>query len=191
MSAASTSNRPRTVEDLIALEAETGERYEIIDGEFVETTVSLKSSNTNSRFNQYLGNFLESSSLGEVFDSELIIELPKSTRHADVSVIFAARLPGDDVDISRFVGAPDVVVEVVSPSDRAKDVNDKVQEWLDSGAQVVWLATPFNRQVTVYRRGVRPRLLTDGDLLDGEDVLPGFSVEVSRLFPSRAGSRAE
>ena len=188
MSAASTS-KPKTVEDLLALEAETDERYEIIDGEFVEVTVSDESSETNSAFGYHLFGFVTENRLGRVYDSEMIYELPKSIRKADVSAILADRVPR--TQISHFAGAPDVVVEVISPSDRWADVRNKVQEWLDAGARIVWLAAPSSGEVTVYRRGQRSRTLIEGEVLDGEDVLPGFSVEVSRLVPSRAESRQE
>ena len=187
---ASPTSRPKTADDLIALEAETGERFEVVDGAFVEVHVSRKSSSTNSKFNRYLGDFVDKHHLGEVFDSEMIFDLPRSTRHADVSVVLTERLPGDE-DVSRFVGAPDVVVEVVSPTDRFSSVRRKVQEWLDAGAQVVWLANPESAEVSVYRRGHSVRTLGIDDTLDGEDVLPGFSVAVSDLFPARTTARQE
>ncbi len=179
---ASPTSKPKTVADLIELEAETERRYEIVDGEFVEVEVSNRSSETNSAFNAFLFMFLRQSGLGRSYDSEMICELPKSTRKPDVAVLLSDRVPAQDS--SYFVGAPDVVVEVVSPTDRYSSVRRKVQEWLDAGAQLVWLANPEIGEVSVYRRGQPVRTLTVDETLDGEDVLPGFSVAVRDLFPS-------
>ena len=187
MSAEPTS-KPKTVEDLLALEAETYKRYEIVDGEFVETCVSDKSSETGQAFGAFLFMFVRQHRLGRVYDADMLFDLPQSTRKADVSVVLGDRVP--QVEVSHFVGAPDIVVEVISPSDRWKDIRAKVQEWLDSGATIVWLASPDSGEVFVFRRGRPLRTLTENDVLDGEDVLPGFTVPVSELFPSRQESRA-
>ena len=75
-----------------------------------------------------------------------------------------------------FQGAPDIAVEVVSPSDRASEVAAKVQDWLQAGCSVVWVVDPENRSVTVYRSRNEIAVLTASDTLSGGDVLPGFSV---------------
>ena len=175
----------KSVDDLVELEAEGHGRYEIIDGDFVEVEVSLESSETNVNFAFELGLYIRQHRIGRVFDAELIYDLPKSTRHADVSVILNHRLP--DKDASRYVGAPDLLVEVVSPTDRQHAVSLKAQEWLDAGARIVWVADPPVRQIAVYRRG-KARLLTADEVLDGEDVLPGFSVPVASFFPEPLGA---
>jgi len=182
-------SEPKTIDDLLALEAETGGRFEIVDGEFVETSVSRDSSFVNSRFNRFLGEYVERERIGEVYDGEMSFALPESTRKADASVVLNQKLPTGDV--SHFTGPPDVVVEVASPSDKWTNIRNKIQEWLDAGAQLVWLATPSASEITIFRRGKRPRIVGEGDVLDGEDVLPGFSVEVSRFFPAREEARQE
>lgn len=180
---------PKTIEDLFALEESVALRFELVDGELVELPVSNKSSRTNALFGHFLVSYALATGAGDVFDSEMTYELMKSVRRADASFFLSERSPVEE--ISRFVGAPDVVVEVVSPSDKWNDIRNKVQEWLDNGARLVWLATPSAREVMIFRRGQRPRTVGAGDVLEGEDVLPGFSVEVDQLFPVPSESRQQ
>jgi Uma2 family endonuclease len=77
---------------------------------------------------------------------------------------------------------PDLVVEVLSPSDRLGMVMRKVQQYLRAGIAMVWVVDGESRNVTVYRTGREPRVLEENEALDGEEVLPGFTCAVSELF---------
>jgi Uma2 family endonuclease len=78
--------------------------------------------------------------------------------------------------------APDLVVEVVSPSDDADDMQLKIKEWLDAGARMVCYVYPSSRQVVIYRSLRDVRVLTDADTLLGDDILPDFSLPVNEIF---------
>jgi Uma2 family endonuclease len=80
------------------------------------------------------------------------------------------------------VGAPDLAVEVVSPSDTVSDVEEKVAEWLAGGARMVWVVSPKLHTVTVYRSLIDIVTLTAKDTLDGADVVPGFQMRVAEIF---------
>jgi Uma2 family endonuclease len=77
---------------------------------------------------------------------------------------------------------PDLVVEVLSPSDRLGMVMRKVQQYLRAGIAMVWVVDAESRNVTVYRTGREPRVLEENEVLDGEEVLPGFTCAVAELF---------
>jgi Uma2 family endonuclease len=77
---------------------------------------------------------------------------------------------------------PDLIVEIISPSDRLTAVRRKVQQWLDSGARLAWTLNPRRRTVTVDTPG-HSMVLHVGEILTGEPVLPEFSVPVAELFP--------
>jgi Uma2 family endonuclease len=77
---------------------------------------------------------------------------------------------------------PDLVVEVLSPSDRLGMVMRKVQQYLRAGIAMVWVVDAESRNVTVYRAGREPRVLEENEVLDGEEVLPGFTCAVADLF---------
>jgi len=81
-----------------------------------------------------------------------------------------------------FEGAPDLAVEIVSPGDTAAEVLEKVREYLDAGARLVWTTERRTRTITVYRPDGSAQLLGEGDILTGEDILPGFQVRVGDLL---------
>ena len=78
--------------------------------------------------------------------------------------------------------APDLVVEVSSPNDSHREINDKAMMWLRHGVRLVWLVHPATRTVEVHYGVARGPTLVDGDTLDGGDVLPGFTCAVSDIF---------
>ena len=77
--------------------------------------------------------------------------------------------------------APDLAIEIASPSDRPEAVNDKVREYLDPSTRLVWVAWPTSRSITAYEPSLPRRELGPDDEIDGGDVLPGFRVRVSEL----------
>lgn len=82
-----------------------------------------------------------------------------------------------------FEGAPDLAVEVLSPTDPVGKTEERIQDYLDAGTRLVWIVNPFGRYVIAYSPGSPPRLFPSGSTLDGGDVLAGFSCAVSDLFP--------
>ncbi len=103
-------------------------------------------------------------------------------RAPDVSFVSRERIPADGVPEGFWNIAPDLTVEVVSPSERPDDVQDKVIDYLTAGTRIVWVIYPRTKTVTVYRSLQNIRVLTTNDTLSGEDVVPGFSCQVSDLF---------
>ncbi len=81
-----------------------------------------------------------------------------------------------------FAGAPDLAVEVVSPSDRQGEVLAKAQSWLEAGCRVVWVVDPRSQTVRVFQSGSQPRVLGLPDTLTGDPLLPGFSLAVADIF---------
>jgi len=78
--------------------------------------------------------------------------------------------------------APDLAIEIRSPSDRPGAVLAKVGDWLDAGAQLVWTVDPSRRAVVVYRADGWQDTLGMDDMLDGDDLLPGFALSIAALF---------
>ena len=107
---------------------------------------------------------------------------PDTVRAPDVSFVRRERIEASGLPVSFWRGAPDLAVEVLSPDDRPRDVADKVREYLTHGVTLVWVIDPSARAVTVHSKAA-PASITHEQLVEGGDVLPGFSVPVSRLFP--------
>jgi Uma2 family endonuclease len=122
--------------------------------------------------------------LGDVVGAETGFTLrrnPDTVRAADAAFISAARVPAKGC--AGFAElAPDLVVEVLSPSDREGDVQAKVADWLDAGVRLVWLIDGQRRRATVHRADGTSDVRSSADDLDGETVLPGFALPLGELF---------
>jgi Uma2 family endonuclease len=176
-----------TAKDLWEL-PEGDRRQELVDGRIVEMgppggvhgkVIGRVSSRLSEHVNRVGG--------GEVLvgDVGFVLSLPSDperVRAPDVAFVSSARLPGGEVPDGYLAGAPDLAVEVLSPSDDPVDVQQKVRDFLESGALLVWIVAPRARTVTVYRPDGSARLLRDQEVLDGEQVLPGLAIPLAELF---------
>lgn len=138
----------------------------------------------SSRAAKAVTDFVEANKLGWVAINDTFVtvnETEGSVRGADILFVSYARLPpGPDPD--ELPVAPDLVVEVRSPTDRWGQLFGKVGEYLSAGVTVVVVIDPNTETVSVYRDAGRQEILTAADSLTLSDVLPGFSVPVAHLF---------
>ena len=107
---------------------------------------------------------------------------PDLLRVPDVAFVSWDRLPDRRRPEGFLPIAPDLAAEVVSPHNRADDINEKVHDYLEAGTRLVWVLWPRRRMITVYELDKDLRELGPDDFLDGGDVLPGFRVRVAKLF---------
>ena len=107
---------------------------------------------------------------------------PERVRAPDVAFVSAARLPEGRLPQGFIQGAPDLAVEVLSPSDNPIEVQQKVRDYLEAGSRLVWVAAPPARTVTVYRSDGSARLVREPERLDDEDVLPGLTISLAEIF---------
>jgi Uma2 family endonuclease len=174
-----------TIEDLADL-PDDGHVYEVIDGQLLKRAAAGGTHGAiSSRVGRRVGNVVEERALGEVFNSTTIFALrrnPDTGLKPDVSIVRADRLPVGDAFDRPLELVPDLVVEVISPNDRAGEIEDKIAIYLQAGVPLLWVFWPYRRVVTVYVAGRCVRELGAGDELDGGDVLPGFRVAVADLF---------
>jgi len=181
-----TQEQTITADELLVLSQQDENRYELIQGIVVMMSPAGSihgdlALNLGARIRIYV----EDHHLGRSFAAEtgfLLDTAPDTVRAPDVSFVRTERLPAEGLPQSYFPGAPDLVVEVVSPNDRASDVQEKVQDWLHHGTLLVWVVEPASQTVIVYRADGSATVLQKGDELHGEDVLPGFSYSLDRLF---------
>jgi Uma2 family endonuclease len=170
--------RPVTAEEFMA---RGPERRQLIDGKVVEMTPAGRAhGRIGARFVRHLGNHAERCCPGEVHGADtgfLVRRDPDRVLVADAAFVSAARLEGA-ADRGWVPVAPDLVVEVVSPSESFTEVEAKVRAWLDSGTRLVWVVEPAIGRVFVYRPGGDRQDLGPGDSLSGEDVLPGLTLPV-------------
>ena len=181
----STQRTIYTAEDLMRISSE-GKRYELVKGELIEMApTGGRHGRVAGRIGRRLGNFVEQNDAGEVFAAETGFRLagnPDTVRAPDAAYVSKERLPSEEQLIGFPDLAPDLVVEVVSPSDSAGQVQAKVEEWLRAGVRLVWVVYPDTRSVVVYRALDEVVVLGPEDALEGEPALPGFSCPVSEIF---------
>ncbi len=178
-----------TVEELWEMPEKPGVRYEIVEGELVEVPgAGALHGLIAALVYRLIDDFVRGLDLGLVFTdgvSYILGRAPDRLRVPDVSFISWGRVPEDGVPEGFWPVAPDLAVEVVSPNDRANDVQEKFDAYLAAGTRLVWVLWPRRRSVSVYiGRGVTHELGPEEEL-DGGEVLPGFRARVADLFAVR------
>src|SRR5438552_2431016 len=131
-----------------------------------------------------LGNYVERMEAGKLFAAETGFTLfrgPDTVRAPDIAFVRRERLP-DPIPIGFPELAPDLVVEVLSPSDRAGEILAKVADWLSAGTSLVWVVDPERRLARVYRHDGSETIVPSDGPLDGEHVVPGFSCPLGSIL---------
>ena len=176
------SNGPSTIEDLLHT-PEDGQKYELVDGEIIMSPAGCRHSEIALQIGYLLKRHIEDSPTGRVFGSDVGIILPNGNlRSPDVSFVSYEKLPKGDTPVTFQEVVPDLVVEVLSPADRTRQVADKIAEFLDAGVPLVWLVDPDAMTVTVYRSLTNTTSRTSSDTITAAPVLPNFSARVSDFF---------
>jgi Uma2 family endonuclease len=174
-----------TAEELAEL-PDDGFRYELVRGEVTRMPPpGAEHGIIGFELARPLGNHVADNNLGRVFAAETGFHLadnPDTVRAPDVSFVRADRLPPRSEWTGYLRLPPDLVVEVISPHDRASDISEKVAEYLAAGVKAIWVIEPRLQTVTIYEAGQHPRLLAVGDVLEGGDIVPGFQMPVADLF---------
>jgi Uma2 family endonuclease len=173
-----------TPDDVLRLE-EQG-LYELVDGRLVEKTMSSVASKTANRIALHLSLWTQDFKLGEVFPEQSFRCFPSDPdllRRPDVALILAVRMSGVPSE-GHIPIAPDLVVEVISPTDKVYQLDEKLAEYRSAGIKLVWVVNPESRTIKVHYLGRPVPELRDGDVLTGDPLLPGFSVPVSSLLPA-------
>ena len=182
-----TTTQKVTAEELLQM-ADDGFRYELLKGElFQMPPAGFEHGDLAMRVGWRLAQYVESRDLGKVGAAETGFQLasnPDTVRAPDVSFVSQRRVEGAGEVRGYWPGAPDLAVEVISPSDRYTEVQAKVLDWLDAGSLMVVVVNPRRRTVTVYRSLSDIVILTENDILDGRDVVPGWTLPLEQLFVS-------
>jgi Uma2 family endonuclease len=172
-----------TDEELMALPKD-GYKRELLNGDIIMSPAGSE----HGRISIILALELERHSrqhrLGLVFDSSTGFRLTNDVLLSpDVAFVAQARFAGLKRPPRGFIqGAPDLAVEVLSPSDTAERLHEKLVHYFEHGARLAWVINPVERNALVYRSPEAERLLRVTDALDGEDVLPGFRLPLAELF---------
>jgi Uma2 family endonuclease len=173
-----------TDEAFMAL-SKDGHRYELVDGEILDMGNSgMEHGGIGSLLGGVLAIYVRQQKLGVVCDSSTAFTLKNGNKRSpDVSFVSRERLKG----LKRpprgfFQGSPDLAVEILSPSNTIEEIHDKIVEYFENDTRLVWVIHPDEKYLLVYHSPEPDRFLRSSDHLDGESVVPGFSMAVSELF---------
>ncbi len=179
-----TTTRRYTAEELAG--QRTDEPWEIWEGELRKVPgAGSKASGLAHWIGHLILTFVVPRNLGHVTgaDGSFVLRRdPDVVVVPDVAFTKWENVPGDEVPDSYFSGRPDLAVEVKSPSDRRRDMDEKMRLYRAAGVPLVWWVLPEERSVEVYRKGTLVETLHEGEVLDDEDILPGFSLPVADIF---------
>jgi Uma2 family endonuclease len=138
-----------------------------------------------ARVCEVLARHVREHQLGVVFGAETGFHLesdPDTVRAPDASFVSHERIVRTGIPSEFFPGPPDVAFEVTSPRDRRGEVQSKTRSWLAAGTLAVVVIDPRRRSVTIHRPGGSSQVLGEADVLDLDDVLPGFAPAVADLL---------
>ncbi|MGD1701105.1 Uma2 family endonuclease [Dapis sp. BLCC M229] len=173
-----------TDEEFRGLSEDSG-HYELINGEVVEMG---NSGMEHGNITAYLCGLIELYSrpkkLGVTCDSSTAFSLKSGNKRSpDISFVSKDRLLGlKRLPKGYFQGAPDLAVEVISPNNTFEELHQKIVEYFENGCRLVWVINPDEKSILVYHKPEPDKLLQITDNLDGEDILPGFTLAISDLF---------
>lgn len=178
-------------EDVLSLEAfrrlpeEDGHRVELDRGRLVrEPRPGAEHGWLTGRLVRLLGSHAESRELGIVVTETgfLLGEDPATVRGPDAAFISTRRLPAGGIPRGFWPMAPDLGVEVVSASNSASEIQEKVLDYLEAGTKLIWVVDPGSRTVTAWRPPREARVFREGETLEAGEALPGFRLDVHALF---------
>ncbi len=176
-----------TADEFLLMERTPGKRYELVRGVLKEKDMGTGLPHSiNLSFAHFaLFPYTAGADNGLLCIGEpcyRVARNPDTVLCPDMAWIAPGRVPPGTVGYPELT--PDLCIEVASPSNSRVDrlLSDKAQMWLDFGAREVWVLNPEDIAVTRYRPNMSPAVLSDDDILDGGELLPGFSVAVWQLF---------
>ncbi len=177
--------RQVTAEELLRM-PDDGSRHELVEGE-LRKMVPAGNAHGYVAMNVgvSLGVHVKANDLGRVYAAETGFKLasdPDTVMAPDAAFVSRERLDKLGETSGYWPGAPDLVVEVVSPNDRHSEVVEKALAWLKAGCRMVLVADPERRTATVYRSLQEIRILTGRDAIDGADVVPGWRLPLADIF---------
>ena len=178
--------REYTPEDLLNMPG--GENFELVNGRLVERHMGMLASWVAGELFFVLANHCGQHRLGWLLPCgdagyQGFPGSSRTVRKPDVSFVRHGRFEEDQLPGGWARLAPDLAAEVISPNDKYEEVDEKIEEYLRAGVRLVWIISPRNHTIRVYRLNGSSQSLRDNDELDGEDVLPGFRCAVRDLFP--------
>lgn len=162
-----------------------GYKYELVEGRIVRMSpAGIRHGMLVGRILLLLSPPVEAGGFGVVLTPSgfKLASNPDTVREPDVSFIRRERIPPSGLPDAYWSGPPDLAIEVRSPGDRPSLIREKIEDYLTRGVTLIWLVDPKEQTVTAYRRLSPPVVHGTDDTLSGEDLVPGFTCPVRKIF---------
>lgn len=163
-----------------------GNRHELVRGEIrTMAPAGFEHGDIGMTIGVLLAGYLRGKSLGRVVGADtgfILSRDPDTVRAPDCAFVSAERLQGRDLPKKFFPGAPDLAVEVISPSDKAEELEEKTADYFQAGTKLVWIINPRLRTVTVRRPDDTAVILRESDTITADDLIPGFACQIREIF---------
>jgi Uma2 family endonuclease len=179
-----------TEADLLRLSAADGRLYELVDGTLVEKPMGWKEASLATWLARLFHPYLMENDIGDLVGADGTHRLWQGLiRLPDLAFVLWEHVPPDE-ELPQIPDlAPDLAVEILSPSNTPKEMARKRKEYFRAGTSLVWQVNPEKKTVEVFTSPTRSKLLGVSDTLDGGSLLPGFTLPLALLFASRGGKK--
>lgn len=158
------------------------DRYEYVKGNLEKKNMpNAKHSGIAGRLVIELGIYLKKNKIGRIYP-EAHFQIGKDKRIPDVAFVESPKIPETGEPQKFWDFAPDLAIEIVSPTDFYQDVLKKIDDYFVVGIKQVWLINPEKETLTIYFSSSETKLLTKKDVLTCEDILPKFNLKLSEIF---------
>lgn len=178
-----TTHQLYTTQDVLDL-PDDAHRYELVQGELRRMSpAGRKRGRLIMNLSTPLDQFVRAHQIGVVYAAEtgfILATDPDTLRAPDIAFVRQERIEDDEEGF--FPGPPDIAIEFISPHDLYTEVDEKVLDYLSAGTRMVIIVNPRKQIVTVYASRMEIRMLTKDDVLEGSEILPGWSLPVSAIF---------
>ncbi len=175
-----------TAEDFLGLPKEESKRHELVEGRLVPVCAAAsRSAIVATNISTSMNSFIREHRLGICGGADWSFRLrtnPDTVRMPDVAFVRADRIPPGGVPSTAWDGAPDLAVEVLSPSNRFSEIMERVQDFFDAGTRLMWVIDPDKRNARIFAPDRAMRIAGEDGMLDGEDVLPGFTLPLAQIW---------
>ncbi|HEX8492311.1 MAG TPA: Uma2 family endonuclease [Pyrinomonadaceae bacterium] len=181
----STTTKQMTADELLMM-PDDGCHYELVKGELKRMPpTGREHGGVTMELAAPLHRHVKLNKLGQVYAAETGFKLesdPDTVRAPDIAFVRAERIQATGRVHGYGDGAPDLAVEVLSPSNTKREMAEKVEDYFRAGARLVWVVNPKSKTIAVYRSLTNVVTLTEKDTLDGGEVVPGFQIPVAEIF---------
>ena len=164
---------------------DTDKEYEIVNGIPEEKEMAgARHGGIGARLLIELGNYIEKNNLGGIYGANTAFNIGTNIRIPDIAFVAAERIPPKGEPKSGWAFAPDLAVEIIAPTDLYERVTGKVREYFNNGVRQVWIVSPEEKTIRVYRGQYDAIIYPEEAELSSEDLFPGFRCQLRELFKS-------